>query len=131
MLKIEQSMNEALVDAKDFSQSNTSVVWVRHENGDPHSASIYLHGSKIGWYFWSGTDESWMLLLDDCNYQTDTTKSRLNALLTGIGQGNRLGIFQRDFRWYYVMGANEYKWTGSQRFLAMPPAGHTNERRTT
>lgn len=130
MSKIEQAMNNALVDGKDFSQSNTTVAWVRHENGDPHSASIYLHGNKIGWYFWSGVEDSWMLLLDDCNWRTRTTKSRLNALLSGIGQGNRLSIYQKGKQWYYVMGANEYKWVGSHRFLAMPPAGQTNERRT-
>ena len=130
MLKIEQSMNKALVDGKDFSQSNTTVVWVRHENGDPHSASIYLHGNKIGWYYWSGTEESWMLLLDDCNWQTPTTKSRLNALLRGIVEGN-FYLYQEDFVWQVVRGDGVPRtWTNTERFPAMPPAGHTNERRT-
>ena len=130
MRKIEEAMNRSLVQGRDFKRDNTRVEWVRHENGDLHSASIYLHGHKVGWYYWSGEENSWMLLLDDCQYQTVTTKSRLNALLTGIGKGNRLSIFQRDYQWYYDMGATTYKWGGSHRFLAMPPAGYTDERRT-
>ena len=130
MRKIEEAMNRALVSGRDFKRDNTRVDWVRHANGDLHSASIYLHGHKIGWYYYSGEEESWMLMLDDCHYQTVTTKSRLNALLTGIGKGNRLSIFQRDFQWFYIMGANTYKWDTSHRFLAMPPAGYTEERRT-
>ena len=129
MRKIEETMNRALVQGRDFKRDNTRVEWVRHDNGDLHSASIYLHGHKIGWYYYSGESESWMLLLEDANWQTVTTKSRLNALLTGLAQG-RTYIYQEDFQWFLVLDGVPRNWTGTHRFLAHPPAGYTNDRRT-
>ncbi len=130
MRKIEEVMNRSLVQGRDFKRDNTEVVWVRHENGDLHSASIYLHGHKIGWYYYSGSEETWMLLLDDCQWLTVTTKSRLNALLRGMAD-EKTYIYQQDFQWFLVQSDGVPRnWNSNHRFTAMPPAGYTNERRT-
>ena len=129
MRKIEEAMNRSLVQGRDFKRDNTRVEWVRHENGDLHSASIYLHGHKIGWYYYSGSEQSWMLLLDDCNWLTVTTKSRLNALLRGMAD-ERTYIYQLDFQWFLVQSDGVPRnWNNNHRFTAMPPAGYTNKRR--
>ena len=129
MRKIEEAMNRSLVQGRDFKRDNTEVVWVRHENGDLHSASIYLHGHKVGWYYYSGSEKSWMLLLDDCQWLTVTTKSRLNALLRGMAD-ERTYIYQEDFQWFLVQSDGVPRnWNSNHRFTAMPPAGYTNERR--
>ena len=129
MRKVEEAMNRALVQGRDFKKDNTRVEWVRHEGGDIHSASIYLHGHKIGWYYYSGTEQSWMLLLEDANWQTVTTKSRLNALLSGMAE-ERTYIYQQDFQWFLVQSDGVPRnWSGSHRFIAHPPAGYTNKRR--
>ena len=129
MRKIEEAMNRALVQGRDFKRDNTRVEWVRHDNGDLHSASIYLHGHKIGWYYYSGTEQSWMLMLEDANWQTPTTKSRLNALLSEMAE-ERTYVFQQDFQWFLVQKDGVPRnWGGTHSFAAHPPAGYTNKRR--
>lgn len=131
MRKIEEAMCDALVAGRSFSKDNTVVNWTNHPDGSPHSARILLHGNQIGFYFYSGEEQSWMLLLEDAGWRTDTTKSRLCALLDRIAKGERNIVFGRGEgsdgkpKWFYQMGANKYRWDGVHRFLAYEPAGST------
>ena len=119
--KIEQQMVNAVLSGKTFSKDNTVVRIERTDEGAYHSAFVYLHGNEIAHYYWSGEEEQWVIRLSDAMWQTTTTKSRLNALLSGVGQGTRLSMFQRDYQWYYTMGASQYKWDGAALFMAYDP----------
>ena len=121
MRKIETKMCEAVLNGKSMSKDNTTVTVIRDEHGQYHSALVKLHGNEIAHYFWSGTEKQWVIRLTDAMWQTPTTKSRLNALLEGIGQGDRLRIYQSNHKWFYHMGANDYVWTGEALFMANQP----------
>jgi hypothetical protein len=85
MRKIEQEMNRAIRDGKDWKNGNTEVKMV----GDV--ARVRLYGNLIAQV---GPDWVWIC---DQGYQTVTTKSRLNAVLRENGAGE--GICQKDWRW--------------------------------
>ena len=87
MRKIEAQMNSAIRSKTNFSKANTSVTW------NDRIASVYLHGNliaKVGDTFVQVFDGGW---------QSVTTKSRLNALLSEVTCDG--GVFQRDWTWYY------------------------------
>ena len=90
MRKIEQNMNRALVSKNNWSQSNTQVVYNQEEN----RSSVYLHGHEIACYDHNTNS----IQLDSCGYETNTTKSRLNAILDEVKYGAR--VFQRNWTWF-------------------------------
>ena len=131
MRQIETKMCEAVLNGKNMSKDNTTVSVVRDEHGQYHSAVVRLHGNEIAHYYWSGVEKRWVIRLTDALWRTATTKSRLNALLQGVGQGDRLSVNQRCTRcktknhhkcdWFYTIGANDYVWTGDALFMANQP----------
>tara|TARA_B100000927_G_scaffold291709_1_gene295976 strand:+ start:2397 stop:2762 length:366 start_codon:yes stop_codon:yes gene_type:complete len=86
MRKIEQQMNDAIRQGRNFSSSNTSV---QHDGAETF---VYLHGNHIA------TVRQNSILLFDGGWQSNTTKSRLNALLDEFSYGAR--VFQRNFEWF-------------------------------
>ena len=92
MRKIEREMIQAIIDRKPFHKANTKVV--RHEGLPVCSSSVYLHGNRIANY----TDDG-RLQINHQGWKTDTTKSRLNALIQFV-LGGLSGIYQKDFEWY-------------------------------
>jgi hypothetical protein len=90
MRKIEQNMNRALVTKNNWSQSNTQVVYNQEEN----RSSVYLHGHEIACYDHNTNS----VQLDSCGYETNTTKSRLNAILDEVKYGAK--VFQRNWTWF-------------------------------
>ncbi len=90
MRKIEQNMNRALVSKNNWSQSNTQVVYNQEEN----RSSVYLHGHEIACYDHNTNS----VQLDNCGYETNTTKSRLNAILDEVKYGAR--VFQKNWEWF-------------------------------
>ena len=87
MRKIETLMNKAIENGNDWSLANTRVETF----GD--IAHVYLHGNLI-----SKIGEGWIQLFDG-GWQSNTTKSRLNAILEANGlPGER--VFQRNFQWF-------------------------------
>ncbi len=87
MRKIESQMCQAANASRDWSSANTSVHC--HEG----VSVVRLHGNKI-----AEVGEDFITLFDG-GWQTTTTKSRLNALLSFFGNGNER-VFQRDFKWF-------------------------------
>ena len=73
-----------------FSSGNTTVVQHRNE------MEVFLHGNHIATLCKISMD----LRLFDGGWQSNTTKSRLNALLDEFGGGDR--VIQKDFTWYLV-----------------------------
>ena len=93
MRKIEREMIQAIIDNKDFSKANTRVEYEKD-----YRFNIYLHGHKIAVYY----PQDMHLHLNNCGYETNTTKSRLNALIDFVFGGVGNGIFQHNFNWYMV-----------------------------
>lgn len=88
MRQIEREMNYALRAGYDFSKSNTMV---RHEDGRGY---VYLHGNHIA----TLSDDG--LTLYDGGWQSNTTKSRLNALINEFCDGTKFGVFQKNWEWF-------------------------------
>ena len=87
MRKIEQQMNSAISNSKDWRSANTEVV---NCNGE---SFVYLHGNHIATV---GDD---FVRIFDGGWQSNTTKSRLNALCSEFCIAGE-GVFQKDFAWY-------------------------------
>ena len=87
MRKIETQMIAAIKDNKDFKLANTEVI------SCSNVSDVYLHGNLI-----ARIGETWIELFDG-GYQTKTTKSRLNAILSAFGMdGER--VFAKNFNWF-------------------------------
>jgi len=90
MRKIEQQMNEAILNRKDFFKGNTSVENYITETG-AREAIVKLHGNHIA-------TVGDTLQICDAGWQTVTTKSRLNALCNEFAEG--CYVFQKNFDWF-------------------------------
>jgi len=99
MRKIERQMLQAIVDERSYwSKDNTRVE--RNEE-HPLSYDVYLHGHKIAAYYPKYTEElPCSLHINNCGYETNTTKSRLNVLINFVCDATKNGIFQHNWNWY-------------------------------
>tara|TARA_R100001082_G_C4304334_1_gene133886 strand:- start:338 stop:661 length:324 start_codon:yes stop_codon:yes gene_type:complete len=88
MRQIERNMNRAIRNGANFSSSNTSVV---SEDG---VSIVRLHGNHIATIN-KATDS---VVLFDGGWQSNTTKSRINALCDEFAYGCR--VFQKQFEWF-------------------------------
>ena len=94
MRKIERQMLQAIVDERShWSKDNTRV-----ESTDGIS-SVYLHGHKIAEFEHRLNGKLW---INNCGYETVTTKSRLNVLIDFVLGGYDNGIFQKNWNWYLM-----------------------------
>ena len=89
MRKIESQMNSAIRSRSSFSSANTSVVI-----DDNNAAYVYLHGNHIA------TIDNDNVTLFDGGWQSNTTKSRLNAIINEFTDGTKNGVFQKNWTWY-------------------------------
>ena len=90
MRKLERQMNFAVSNKGNWSGSNTQVNY----NSNTNCSSIYLHGHLI-----ATVDHNLKAVkIDSSGYQTNTTKSRLNALLDEVKYGCR--VFQKNWDWF-------------------------------
>ena len=87
-------MNSAIRYRKNFSSGNTSVHCFKNRNGITTDVDVYLHGNHIA----SVDTATNALTIKDGGWQSNTTKSRLNALLDEFVPS--MGIFQKDWVWY-------------------------------
>ena len=98
MRKIEQQMCAAVQKNIDWQSANTSV----HFDPETGVSVVRLHGNKI-----AEVDDTSMTIFDG-GWQTNTTKSRLNALINEFCNGVTDGVFQKQHVWY-VKDNNEVK----------------------
>ena len=90
MRKIERAMNFAISNKGNWSSSNTQVSY----NDSTNCSSVFLHGHNI-----ATVDHSTNAVkVSSCGWQTVTTKSRLNAILSEVKYG--CSVFQKQFDWY-------------------------------
>lgn len=80
-------MNAAIIAGKDWKLKNTEVI-----NSDGVSV-VFLHGNKI-----AEIGDNFLRLFDG-GWQSNTTKSRLNAILRVHGMDGE-GIFQKQWQWF-------------------------------
>jgi hypothetical protein len=91
MRKIESKMIAAIKGNTDWKCDNTEVINIEGVS------FVYLHGNQIA------TIDDDSLTLFDGGYQSKTTKSRLNALLSEFGYTcgtKREYVFQKQFEWF-------------------------------
>ena len=83
-------MNRAIANRTDWSSSNTRVEF----NDSTNCSSVFLHGHNIA----TVDHATNAVKLSSCGWQTVTTKSRLNAILSEVKYG--CSVFQKQFDWY-------------------------------
>ena len=106
MRKIEVQMNNAITNGTDFRSANTNVV-----QADGISV-VLLHGNKI-----AEVGDNFIRLFDG-DHQSNTTKSRLNAILAEHGvQGEY--VFQKNFQWF-VRTVQGVKAGDKEGFVSIP-----------
>jgi hypothetical protein len=93
MRKIESLMNNAITDGTDFRSANTNVV---QADG---IAVVLLHGNKI-----AEVGDNFVRLFDG-GWQSNTTKSRLNAILQVHGIKGEC-VFQKKGQWFLNYAGN-------------------------
>lgn len=86
MRVIEEKMLRAIKNGKNFTLTNTEVKFSKLVDGN---FTVYLFSNKIA----SGNIRTKKVNIYNCGFFTNTTKSRLNALITS-------NIRQKQFRWY-------------------------------
>jgi hypothetical protein len=87
MRKIESQMVAAIKAGKDWKLANTEVI------ACSNVSDVYLHGNLI-----ARIGETWIEIFDG-GWQTNTTKSRLNAILSTFGMPGE-GVFQKNYQWF-------------------------------
>ena len=97
MRKIETQMNAAISNNQNWSNANTTVSFNEEEN----VSVVHLHGNKI-----AEVRVNNFIRLFDGGHQTNTTKSRLNAILSEHGDcGDK--VFAKNFNWFISMNTAE------------------------
>jgi hypothetical protein len=86
MRVIEKQMNDAISKEVDWKKDNTEVINIGGVS------FVYLYSNLIAM-----VGDTWLELFDG-GYQTTTTKSRLNAILSEHGSGEY--VYQKNFNWF-------------------------------
>jgi hypothetical protein len=97
MRKIETAMNQAITSGKDWKSGNTTVAHRDTEFGIV--SDVRLHGNLIA------SVGNYGITLHDGGWRSNTTKSRLNAILRANGRPGD-GIFQKDYKWFIQYDGN-------------------------
>jgi len=90
MRKIERQMNFAISNKGNWSSSNTQVSF----NESTNCSNVFLHGHNIA----TVDHATNAVKVSSCGWQTVTTKSRLNAILSEVKYG--CSVFQKQWNWY-------------------------------
>lgn len=91
MRKIERQLINAInTPGKHLRSGNTQVRW----SDDQAFVEVLLHGHIIA----SINFKTCALVISACGWETSTTKSRLNAILSDLVPGAR--IFAKSFEWF-------------------------------
>ena len=89
MRKIETQMNAAIRDSINWKSGNTEVTF----DPETNESKVFLHGNHIATV---GDD---FVQIFDGGWQSVTTKSRLNAILSEHGIKGEC-VFQRNWNWF-------------------------------
>ena len=92
MRQIETEMNNAVRNKIAWSKSNTVTTF----DNTLENCFVYLHGNHIATYNYANKK----LQIFDGGWQSNTTKSRLNALINEFTDGTKNGVFQKNWSWF-------------------------------
>jgi len=92
MRKIEREMNAAISNNVNWQKDNTTVTF----DAETGESKVYLHGNHI-----ADVGDNYIRLFDG-GWQSNTTKSRLNAILSEHGEAGDC-VFQKNFDWFVNM----------------------------
>ena len=90
MRLIERLMINAVQHKLDWRKDNTEVLYSPSRD----VSCVYLHKNLIA------TIDKHSVEIYDGGYQSNTTKSRLNALINGLCDGMNQGVYQHKFEWF-------------------------------
>ena len=96
MRKITKESVKAFFNAERYFKNNTRTEVL------PNVTILYLHDNPIA-YRYNAPERT--LSIQNCGWFSNTTKERLNGILTHIGNA---GIYQKNFEWFL----NGEKWNG-------------------
>ena len=94
MRKIETQMNSAIRSRRDWHSGNTRV-----EITEDKRALVYLHGNLI-----ANVEENLVQIFDG-GWQSNTTKSRLNAIIEEFLIPYQ-GVFQKNWEWFVKLSSD-------------------------
>ena len=93
MRKIERQMIHAInCPGKRWNNTNTKVRW----SDDQKYVEVLLHDHIIASINFAKN----RAVISACGYETATTKSRLNAILSDLAPGAR--IYAKNFEWFFT-----------------------------
>lgn len=104
MRKIEQAMLFAINNKGNWRSSNTEVV----RSFNSHS-NVYLHGNHI-----ATVKDNGDVSISNAGWRTNTTKSRLNAIINEFLDGKKNGVYQKDHCWYVTDHGRDYDFDHSK-----------------
>ena len=99
MRLIEEQMCSAVINKNDWRKDNTEVMYSPSRD----VCCVYLHKNLIA------TIDKYQVEIYDGGWQTNTTKSRLNALINGLCDGCNQGVYQHKFEWFINDNCDAYK----------------------
>ena len=108
-------MIQAIIDRKSFYKANTSVsigyAGTMLDHYKDAYMSIKLHGNEIAKYYYN--KDNTPLCINHCGWITNTTKSRLNAIINEFLDGTKNGVYQKDHCWYVTDHGRDYDFDSS------------------
>ncbi len=90
MRKITRESVKAFLNAKKFNKSNMSVEVL------PNVTVLKYQGNEIAYKY---NDPNNTISITNCGWESNTTKERLNGVITLSGLNNS-GIYQKNWVWY-------------------------------
>jgi len=90
MRKIETQMCQAITNNRNWQSANTSVQFIEENE----TSKVYLHGNHI-----ATVGDDYVEIFDG-GYQSNTTKSRLNAIINEFCNAFTDGVFQKNYQWF-------------------------------
>ena len=114
MRKITKETATALKECKKTKIWNTEVIVLNWTDKfwNYTISRLFLHSHMI-WEFQKRETGEKMLSIYDMNWQTNTTKERLNGILTVFGIND--WIYQKNWKWYTQ---DWTEWTGSKYYTS-------------
>lgn len=103
MRVIERQMNQAISTETDWKKDNTQVINIEGVS------FVYLYSNLIAM-----VGDTWLEIFDG-GHQTNTTKSRLNAILQAHGNGER--VYQKNFNWFVSTNEGEVEFGNGIKLL--------------
>ncbi len=94
MRKIERQMCDAIATEQDWRKDNTEVINFYNEDKELVVTSVYLHGNLIS----EVTNNA--VTIFDGGWRTNTTKSRLNAIINRFCDAFTDGVYQHKGEWF-------------------------------